>query len=168
MRNYTFYVWNILLIFLIINPVSVNSQDPSPKSHEIIIQDFAFLPSELKVNIGDAVTFKWANKTGSHNVEQVSSSSDTSYNDGFRSGDPQKGPAEWIVPSSYLQTNTTLYYICDPHVVSHNMRGKIIVGNDMSEDTSGGNIGLILAIFAGSGVITIAAILILQKKKKSV
>ena len=168
MRNFSFYFCSSILIFLIISPITINGQNDSPVTHEIIIKDFSFSPTELKIEIGDIVLFKWLDSGSRHNVEQVSSSSDTSYDSGFRSGDPQNGPAEWILPSTFVKENTTLYYICNPHVVSHNMRAKIIVGDDIGENGSSGNLGFILAIFAGSGLVTFAIIILLQKKNKTV
>lgn len=169
MRKLIIYFWIILLGFLII-PISTNAQTTGPITHEIVIKNFAFSPNELQIAIGDIVVFIWESGAAGHNVEQVSNANDLSYNSGgFKSGEPQSGPAEWALPSSYTQENATLFYICGPHVLSHNMRGKIIVGagSDGVEET-GGNLGMILAIFLGMGVVTFGSIFILQKRKKTV
>jgi plastocyanin len=159
------YFWVIILIFILL-PIGTNSQSSSTTTHEIIIQDFAFIPSELHINIGDVVKFKWVDGASGHNVEQVNSSKKTSYESGFRSGDPQNGPAEWTLPDSYVQNNITLYYICGPHVISNNMRGKIIVGTGSENiDDGGANIGVILGIFVGTGLFAFAGIVLLQKRK---
>ncbi len=116
--------------------------------------------------IGDTVIFSWVSGANGHNVEQVNDSKKTSYESGFTSGDPQNGPAQWTLPDSYVQDNITLYYICGPHVISHNMRGKIIVGTGSENlDDGGANVGVILGIFIGTGVLAFAGIVLLQKRK---
>ena len=50
----------------------------------------------------------------------------------FRSGEPVDG-ITWLLDSNYTQEETTLYYVCEPHV-GMQMRGQIIIesrpGND--------------------------------------
>ncbi|MCE7736417.1 MAG: hypothetical protein GPJ54_16170 [Candidatus Heimdallarchaeota archaeon] len=149
-------------------PINGEAQNSGPITHEVTVRNYAFSPSELQINVGDIVVFKWDDGAIGHNVAQVGSSKEANYDDGFRSGSPQNGLAEWTLSSTYTQENATLYYICEPHVFSHNMRGKIIVGAGSDESDSGGNLGVILAIFLGTGVFTFAVIIYLQKKKKSV
>ena len=158
------------MIFFLLVPITSEAQTSEPVTHEITIKNFAFSPRELQIAIGDIVVFRWESGATGHNVEQVSNSNDVSYNKGgFKSGDPQSGPAEWTLPSSYTQENATLFYMCGPHVLSHNMRGKIIVGAGSSEiEETGGNLGVILAIFLGATVFTFATIIILQKRKKAI
>ena len=167
MNNSRIYIWILILGFLII-PINGNAQNTGPITHEIIVKNYAFSDSDLQIEVGDIVVFRWEDSALGHNVAQVSNSKETSYNNGFRSGDPENGPFEWILPSSYTQENVTLYYICEPHVFSHNMRAKITVGIGSGESEGGGSLGVILAIFIGTGVFIFAAIVYLQKKKKSV
>ncbi|OLS26166.1 MAG: hypothetical protein HeimC2_16580 [Candidatus Heimdallarchaeota archaeon LC_2] len=167
MKKISLYFWHVILFFIIIIPTNVNGQDNSPTTHEIIIKNFSFSPSEIIIDIGDIVVFKWIDGANGHNVEQVFSSNDVSYNSGFRSGGPENGPKEWVLPSNYVQENTTLYYICGPHV-SLSMRGKIIIGEGtIGENTGGGNLGYLLAIFGGSTFVTVTIIVILHKKNKT-
>lgn len=167
MRNSSIYFGILILCFLII-PIPGDGQNSGPVTHEVTIRNYAFSPSVLQIDVGDIVVFKWEDSALGHNVEQVDNSNEAYYNNGFRSGNPQNGPAEWILPSTYTQENVTLYYICGPHVFSHNMRAKIIVGAGSEESEGGGSLGVILAIFLGTGVFTFVAIVYLQKKKKSV
>ncbi|MHA2029497.1 MAG: plastocyanin/azurin family copper-binding protein [Candidatus Kariarchaeaceae archaeon] len=164
MNKSSYYFWLMFLIF-ILPPISTDSQSSST-TYEIIIQDFAFIPSELHIDIGDEVVFNWVDGATGHNVEQVNSSKKTSYESGFRSGDPQNGPTQWILPDSYVQDNITLYYICGPHVISNSMRGKIIVGTGSENmDEGGANIVVILGIFVGTGLFGFAGIVLMQKRK---
>ena len=159
----------VVLLFLLVIPNSTTSQPSDPVTHEITVRNFSFIPEVLNIEIGDSVVFIWEDSAMGHNVEQVSDSSDTTYDSGgFRSGDPESGPAQWDLPDTFTQDNVTLFYICNPHVLSHSMRGKIIVGEgSIGDDESGGNLGLLLAIFAGSAIVTVGSIIILNKKGKS-
>lgn len=149
-------------------PINGEAQNSGSITHEVTVRNYAFSPSELQIDIGDIVVFIWEDTAIGHNVAQVSNSKEANYDDGFRSGNPQNGPAEWILPTTYTQENATLYYICEPHVFSYNMRAKIIVGAGSEENESGGSLGVILAIFLGAGIFTFVTIVYLQKKKKSV
>ncbi len=160
--------FSVLMLCLLIIPIVGEGQDSSPTTHEINVRNYSFSPAEIQIDIGDIVVFKWEDGSLQHNVEEVSNSKKTSYDSGFRSGDPENGPTQWTLPSTYTQENITLFYICGPHVVSHNMRGKIIVGSGSEEiDGGGGKLGMILAIFLVTGVIIFAMIAYLQKQKKS-
>ena len=122
----TFYLILINSIFIGVNPVS--SQSSRSVEHTIIVQNWQFVPDSLEISIGDTVIFRWTISANGHNVAQVDDSSDTEYNSGFYSGFPQNGPNNWTLNVDTSQ-NITLFYICEPHVVSNSMRGKIIVGS---------------------------------------
>ena len=114
----------VLLLATLLLPVA------SAEDHTVLVSQspdgmsYYFEPETLNVNIGDNVTFVWAN--GSHNVAQVASSASNAYTSGFRSGAPQVG-VNWTLPSEYTAQDGTLYYVCEPHVTM-DMRGTIIVG----------------------------------------
>ena len=86
---------------------------------------FYFEPTVLQVEVGDTVNFEWG--VGSHNVAQVSDEEAVRYESGFRSGDPRVG-GNWTLPAEYTAVDSTLNYLCEPHV-SMGMRGSIIVGS---------------------------------------
>jgi plastocyanin len=159
-----------IILLLIILPFNSYGQDADPVVHKVKIRNYAFVPEVLNINIGDSVLFIWEDGAFGHNVEQVGNSKDTSYDSGgFRSGDPENGPSQWTLPNSYTQENITLFYICGPHVLSHNMRGKINVGEGSADTSeSGANVTLLLAIFLGSGIFMVIVIALLQKQKKSI
>jgi len=86
---------------------------------------YYFEPAVLQVAVGDTVVFVWQN--GSHNIAQASDAEAVSYESGFRSGDPQVG-GNWTLPAEYTAADSTLEYLCEPHVMM-GMRGSIIVGS---------------------------------------
>ena len=95
----------------------------TPQTHTITIQNNVFTPSELEIAVNDIVIFEWVSGASGHNVEQTDQNNTVSYNEGFRSGDPQNGPATWQLPIELTSSDTTLYYVCRPHA-SLGMRGK--------------------------------------------
>jgi len=87
---------------------------------------FVFKPDVLKISPGDNVTFEWTLGMA-HNVAEVSDSDSTTYDSGFRSGDPQNG-GKWALPSNLTAEDGTLYYVCEPHAtMTPSMRGQIII-----------------------------------------
>jgi plastocyanin len=82
--------------------------------------DFQFVPDSIQVNIGDTVFFSLLKF---HNAVQVSESTfdanDTTSNGGFRL--PFGGG--FVV----MRDTGEYYYVCQPHVVMHGMKGEIIV-----------------------------------------
>ncbi|SVD70608.1 uncharacterized protein METZ01_LOCUS423462, partial [marine metagenome] len=85
---------------------------------------YVFSPAVLKISPGDNVTFLWTPGMP-HNVAEVDNSESLTYNDGFRSGEPQDG-GEWVLPSNLTAEDGTLYYVCEPHA-GMKMRGEIII-----------------------------------------
>jgi len=103
----------------------------SAEDHTVLVSQssdgmsYYFEPEVINIEVGDNVTFVWAN--GSHNVAQSSDSSSTVYlSGGFRSGEVQVG-GNWTLPPEYSSQDGTLYYICEPHAQMQ-MKGSIIVG----------------------------------------
>ena len=96
----------ILLLALVLIPNLASAED-----HTIMVgtesNALVFEPAVLKISPGDNVTFVWTPGMV-HNVAQVSDSSSTTYDSGFRSGDPQDG-GEWSLPSNTVSyTHLTL------------------------------------------------------------
>jgi plastocyanin len=162
----TYLIISTLLLLVI--PVNSVGHTSDAVTREIKIKNFAFVPEVLNIEIGDSVVFTWENAAVGHNVAQVSNSKDTGYISGFKSGAPQNGPASWTLPDSFTQENVTLFYICEPHVLTHNMKGKIIVGAGSDEvEAAGANLKVILGIFLAAGIFSVVAVIILQKKNKA-
>lgn len=135
------------------------------KNHTVIVGNNFFSPKEVQINIGDRLFFEWNEDALGHNIAQVESSSKTSYKSGFRSGDPVNGPLIWELPDEFTQTNVTLFYICEPHVIA-GMRGKVIVGEGSPEPRKSGGFTvfeLFMGLFISYSVIHIIKI---KKKKK--
>ena len=113
----------ILLSALVLIPNLASADD-----HTVMVgtesNALIFEPAVLKISPGDNVTFVWTPGMV-HNVAQVSDSSSTVYDIGFRSGDPQDG-GEWDLPSNLTEQDGTLYYVCEPHA-GLQMRGQIII-----------------------------------------
>jgi plastocyanin len=84
--------------------------------------DFQFVPDSIQVEIGDTVYFSLLKY---HNAVEVSETTfdanDTTSNGGFRL--PFGG--------GYVVMHDTgeHYYVCQPHVAMHGMKGRIFVGN---------------------------------------
>jgi plastocyanin len=84
-----------------------------------------FSPFSTTINIGDTVL--WSN-IGTHNVAQVSSSTNNTYNGGFRSGNARTVSNYTILfDANYVGKTSIFYYVCEPHVVSFGMRGEIVI-----------------------------------------
>ena|SRR3989344_2427510 len=84
----------------------------SPNSHDIVIKGFAFSPKELRIKIGDVVTWSNMDSVG-HTVTSDSGSELNS--DLFTNGDSY---------SHVFNQAGTYTYHCKPHP---NMKGKVIV-----------------------------------------
>lgn len=94
------------------------AEKPSSKTHNVTIQNFAFAPPELKIKVGDSVTFTQKDST-IHTVD-TDPHPDHTQLPGFDSGSLSQG-------QSYTHTFTkagTFTYHCSPHP---SMKGKIIV-----------------------------------------
>ncbi|MCS5525084.1 MAG: plastocyanin/azurin family copper-binding protein, partial [Candidatus Poseidoniia archaeon] len=80
------------------------------ETHTVTVIDtdsmFAFVPNDLKIEVGDTVVFVWENTTP-HNVVQVNDSDAHSYSGGFRSGDTV-GNISWTLPAEYTAADNTL------------------------------------------------------------
>ena len=147
-RTQRLYFLLILSFLLLPGFIGSETTAQNPTTHEIKVQDNRFVPNELQIDIGDEVVFVWEGDNG-HNVAQVDSRLDATYDEGFRSGDPVI-VGNWTLDSSFTQTNITLYYICEPHVFSNTMRGKIIVGEgspDEPEEPDLGTLWVLIGIF---------------------
>ncbi len=99
-------------------PVATPTEKPTPKTYDVSIQNFSFAPSELKIKVGDKVTFTQKDST-SHTVDTDPHPAHTQLL-GFDSGSLSQG-------QSYTHTFTkagTFTYHCSPHP---SMKGKIIV-----------------------------------------
>jgi plastocyanin len=84
-----------------------------------------FSPFSTTINIGDTVL--WSN-IGTHNVAQVSSSTNNTYNGGFRSGNARTVSNYTILfDANYVGKTSVFYYVCEPHVVAYGMRGEIVI-----------------------------------------
>jgi plastocyanin len=109
-----------LVAFVVIATAACTQEegpDTSP-SATVTVKSNVFEPSELRVNAGDTVEWRWAG--GVHNV--VSGTNCTE--DGqFKSGDPVSGGTF----ERRFDTPGTYDYFCMPHCASDNMVGRIIV-----------------------------------------
>lgn len=119
------------------------------EEHVVQVVNNEFKPATLNVAVGDTVRFEWSDNSDDHNVAQVDSNDDDTHDSGFRSGDKTDGPHTWTLPASYTNSDTNLYYICEPHV-GIGMRGQIVVGNgdgsgDGDEDSPGFGMASVLA-----------------------
>ena len=101
----------VLLLVMFLLPIA------SAEDHTVMVgtesDAYVFSPAVLKISPGDNVTFVWTPGMP-HNVAEVDNSESLTYNDGFRSGEPQDG-GEWALPSILTAEDGTLYYVCEPH-----------------------------------------------------
>ncbi len=83
------YSFLILLSALILIPNLASAEEYTVKvgTEENAL---VFQPVILKISPGDSVKFEWTLGMA-HNVAEVSDSGSTTYESGFRSGDPQDG-----------------------------------------------------------------------------
>jgi len=127
MRIYVF----LLVLFTVIILGSLSS---SAEEHTVYVgtddNPYIFSSSNLRIAPGDTVLFIWT-PGQPHNIAQVSDSTSLAYVVGgdiifpFRSGDPMDSYT-WLLSSNYTQEESTLYYICEPHI-SLQMRGQITI-----------------------------------------
>jgi len=119
------------------------SSSTSAEEHTVYVgtddNPYVFSSDSLRIAPGDTVLFVWT-PGQPHNVAQVTDSTSLAYIEGgdiilpFRSGEPVDG-GTWLLESNYTQEESTLYYICEPHV-GLQMRGQIIIESrpEMSMD----------------------------------
>ncbi len=121
--------FTLLFISIIISPTLATAEE-----HTVYVgtedNPFIFSSDSIRIAPGDTVLFVWT-AGQPHNVVQVSDASAMAYVENgdvvipFRSGEPVDG-VTWLLDSNYTQQETTLYYICEPHV-GMEMRGQIII-----------------------------------------
>ncbi|MGZ3884053.1 MAG: T9SS type A sorting domain-containing protein [Bacteroidia bacterium] len=93
-------------------------------TYTVSISGFAYTPNTLTVSIGDMVVFNGPSAT--HPTAQVDGSTWTA------NGTTPKTGGWGVMTSNFTFTATaagTVYYVCQNHVASSNMKGQIVVNS---------------------------------------
>jgi len=100
-------------------PPSAGSSGAAATAATVTVSNFKFDPPEITIASGGSVT--WNFTGGTHNV--VSGANCTS-DAKFTSGGPKAAPYTFV---QKFDTAGTVDYFCEPHCVSANMVGRVIV-----------------------------------------
>ena len=106
-------------------------------THELHVMDYEFVPAALTIQIGDHVHIIFDDPD--HTFTQVDQATwmangTTPLPGGYNMGEgtPQPGTDFTITPTGL----GTIYYVCQPHVVDHGMKGTIdVVSTGVEEQT---------------------------------
>ena len=96
---------------------------PQPKTEKVGTSNFAFVPAALQISVGDSVEFKLEGFHNALEVDQATWDADgvVAKTGGFL---VEFGGAAKVVKFSAAGT---YYYVCEPHVASSKMKGKVTV-----------------------------------------
>ena len=121
-------------------------------THIVTVSGFSFSPDDITIMEGD--TGRWINLNPEHNVAETDcpATSGSSYNGGFRSGDPGD------VNSFEVTFNSAgeFCYICEPHAAAFDMYGSITVGAGVPALSTYG-LGALVVVLAAGGALLLRA-----------